>query len=160
MWHHHIRCCHFPPYKSLQNYGTNPTCFVLKGYSGVAPSTQMHLPAHTAECKGGRVSPHPPGCAPGGASGTCGRKHAFDKVSLCSQRVRQDCATPQPPCLRFCRLRANGAAVLVRFFTPPSIIYCKSRSRKSYISRTRLICTQRVLHMHAGKHRRAHTPFP
>ena len=69
---------------------------VLKGYSGVAPSTQMHLPVHTAECKASRVSPRSPGCAAGGASGTCGRELVFDKVARCSQRVRQDCATRSP----------------------------------------------------------------
>ena len=62
----------------------------LSGRLGVIASTQMHMSVDTAECNAPRVSPHLPGCAAGGASGACGRKHAFDKVALCSQRVGQD----------------------------------------------------------------------
>ena len=36
----------------------------------------------------------------------------------------------------------------------------QSAPAKNYISLTLLVCTQRVLHMRAGKHRRAHTSVP
>ena len=71
-----------PPYLVLQSSGA------LSGCSGVSPGTTMHLPVHASDCKGGRVGPHSPGCAPGGYTGACGRERVFGKVSLCSQRVR------------------------------------------------------------------------
>ena len=73
-----------PPYLVLQSSGA------LSGCSGVTPGTTVHLPVHASDCKGGRVGPHSPGCAPGGYTGACGRERAFGKVSLCSQRVSQD----------------------------------------------------------------------
>ena len=60
-----------PPLSRSQSSGALSGCF------GVTPSTMMHLPVNASECKGGRVSPHLPGCAPGWYTGVCGSEEVF-----------------------------------------------------------------------------------
>jgi hypothetical protein len=115
--------CHFFPIISLQNYGTiisvaatfppinlfkimAPTLPALYSKARLLGGHSQHsnAPACALSCvqRWSRISPHSPGCAPGCASGTCGGEHAYDKVALCSQRVRQDCAIYTAPMRSVC----------------------------------------------------------